>query len=591
MRKDQYKKGQAVMVGVIFFVFTSLSIVLSLSYGITSGLKVSREGFAAQESYYASESGLEDTLYRLKTGKNVSTVELLTVGSTTATTTIFDIGGGQKQVVASSTNKDVYTRKIRAIVSATIGISFPYSIHVGQGGFSLAGNAVVNGNVYTSGNVQGVSGGSEQVNGNVIAANSSAFTQNQSNEGASTPPNTINIGRTTNPDVAQSFMISSTTPLNKIEVYLRKTGNPGNLTVRLLDGTSTSTQPGSTQIASASLSSASTTGSYGWKEVYFSPTPSLAENTPYWVVLDGGSSNSNYYTIGAVSGYAPGTAKIGTYNSSWGATSPSGLDVYFRVYTGGFTSTVSNIAVNAYGPTGSAGDVWSHTITNVSAQGTLTCQTGSGNNKSCVVSADPDPQPMPITSATVASLKAGAAAGGTYGSTNLVLANNETLSVGPKVINGNLDLSGNSILTLTGALHVKGSVLISGNAVVKLDPSYGANDGAIVTDNALNLSGNSAFQGSGTSGSFILLLTTSTNGVAACTSPYAISLSGNSGAIILAAPFGSIQLTSNAAVNNAIAYRMCIDGNSSATYDAGKSQANISTGGADWSINEWKEFE
>lgn len=591
MKKNTYNRGQAVMVGVIFFIFTSLSIVLSLSSGIVSGLRVAREGLVSQDSYYAAESGLEDAIYRIKTGKNISGVELLTVGSTTATTTIIDLGNGQKQITSSSTAKLIYTRKIQAIINSLSSVPFIYSVQVGQGGFNLSGNATVNGNIYTSGNVTGVSGGGEVINGNVTAANSSSFTLATQNGTLSVPPNSITIGGTSNPDIAQAFTVSSTTPLNKIELYLKKTGSPGNLTVRLMSGSSTSTQPGSTEIANTTLSSATTTTSYGWKGVLFSPTPTLVEDTPYWIVVDGGSSSSNYYTIGAVSGYSGGVADVGTHNTSWSGAS-GGVDMYFKVYTGGFTSTVNLVTVNAYGATGSTGDVWAHSVTNSTLQGTLSCQSGSSNNKSCSVVADPDPQPMPITDAHITKWEADALSGGTYGSTNLSLANNDALSLGPKVINGNLTVGGNAVLTLTGAVYVKGTVSVSGNGVIRLASSYGANDGVLITDNPLTLTGNSAFQGSGTTGSYIVLLTTSTAGASGCVSPYAISLSGNAGAVILAAPGGAIQLTSNASINNAVAYRMCIDSNASVSYDSGKASTNIDTGvTGQWSINSWQEIQ
>lgn len=586
-----HTKGQAVMVGVIFFIFTSLSIVISLGSGVAAGLKIAREGLVSQGSYYAAESGLEDVIYRIKTGKQVSNTEMLNVGGINATTTYTDTGNGQQQVNAQATSNLIYTRKIQTIINSLSSVPFIYSVQVGQGGFNLSGNATVNGNIYTSGNVTGVSGGGEVINGNVTAANSSSFTVATQNGTLSVPPNSINVGGNSNPDVAQAFTIASTTPLNKIELYLKKTGSPGNLTVRLMSGNSTSTQPGGTEIANATLSSATTTTSYGWKGVLFSPTPTLVEDTPYWIVVDGGSSSSNYYTIGAASGYTNGVADVGTHNTSWSGASGN-VDIYFKVYTGGFTSSVNLVTVNAYGPTGSGGDIWSHSVTNSTLQGTLRCQSGNSNNKSCTVVADPDPQPMPITDAHITKWEADAISGGTYGSTDLNLASNNTLSIGPKVINGNLTVSGNAILTLTGAVYVRGTVSVSGNGVIRLASSFGANDGVLITDNPLTLTGNSAFQGSGTTGSYIVLLTTSTAGATGCSSPYAISLSGNAGAVILAAPGGAIQLTSNASINNAVAYRMCIDSNASVSYDSGKANTNIDTGvSGQWTINSWQEIE
>ncbi len=228
-----------------------------------------------------------------------------------------------------------------------------------------------------------------------------------------------------------------------------------------------------------------------------------------------------------------------------------------------------------------SGSAQAHTVNYTNATGNIYCQTGTGNNKSCISQPDPTYVDFPISDTQIAGWKEEAEAGGVSNGDYSVGWAGATL--GPKKIIGNLTVSGGGILTLTGTLWVTGNIVLSGGGTIKLASSYGSNDGVIINDGTVTVSGGGHATGSGTAGSYLMMLSTSSDSSA-------ITVSGGAGAVIVYAPSGTINISGGASLKEATAYRMLISGGSSITYESGLTNNNFSSGpSGSWFVKSWGE--
>jgi hypothetical protein len=566
-------RGQAMLFTMICVVILSTLVTYGISAPVVRDYKVASEGLYGRRSYFMSESSVEDILYRLKNSISVASSETLYDGTNYNTITVTDIGGGQKEVSAVS-NVGGRQRTVVANVQTQAGTTthLNYAVQSGMGGFVLSNNATINGHVYSNGNIVGANGAT--ITGNAYAATSLPLTADQQNASPATPPSSLNFGNASaTQDFAQSFQMSTQERLNKVRFYIKRTSSaPANLTVRITGNSSG--KPSTTTIASTTVTATSVSTSYGWIEAVFSSNPILDTDTTYWLVLDTTANSTKYYTIGTNTGtYNTGTASLGTYGgTSWTGQSSDG---YFSIWTGGINSSISSTTItgttNAYSVSGST------------VSGTLYCQTGSGNNKSCNTSqSPPSPVALPISTAQIDAWKAEALAGGT---TNGTLTIPASQSLGPRKIVGDLNVDNGKILTVTGTLWVTGNITLSNNAIVRLASSYGTSSGVIIADGTINLSNNSVFQGSGSSTSYVLSISTS-NGTG-------FNISNNAGAVVVYVPYGTIYVSNNGGASQLTGETIQLSNNATISYNANIANLSVSSGsgGGAWSIATWKETE
>ncbi len=584
-KKQIFSKGQAMMTATIFFVIVSLTIILGLAGPVLRQGRIVGDLFRSRESYFLAEAGIEDVVYRLQNRLPVSSSnQTLLIGGNTVTTDITDISGGK--IITAIADWNGYIRKVETRLRKGTGVAFNYGIQAGNGGLILSPNAGIEGNVYSNGNITG--GNASFVTGSAFAANSIPLTTDQSNVAPSTPPNWIVFRNTTaTSDVAQKFQVSTFSPINKVQFYIKKTGSPSNATVRIVNDNIGN--PSTNVLVTGTLSSSLITTNYSLVDVVFSSSPSLTVGTNYWLVIDTSSpSTSNYYTIAANTNYVNGDAKIGQYSSSWNTTTPSPLDMYFNIFLGGLYANINGVEIGENG----IGDAWAHTVTNSIVAGKLYCQTGSGNNKACNTSqADPSPQGFPISEGNINQWKAEAEAGGTISGNYII--DGKTESIGPKKITGNLNITNSSSVTLTGALWVEGGISVSNNAVVRLASNYGTDSGIIVADSIVTIFNNAQFEGSGQSGTYILLLTTTNCPTdLECGGNNAIEVGNNAGAVILNAQNGLLQFSNNSGAKEATAHTISLQNGAVILYDSGLANLNFVTGpSGGWNIDSWKEVE
>jgi len=571
-KKIKKNGGQAMITAVIFFIFISMAIISGLLAPSVRGFKISSESINSKKTYFLAESGIEDAYYRIITNRPISSSEILTLDSNSATTNI--ISTTDSREIISMGDVSNYQRTINLLLSAGVGVSFSYGVQSGKGGFTMGSNSEVQGSVYSNGTITG----SGTITGTAVSANSAALNADQSN-GSGTPSYDITFGNANGTqDFAQSFQVSTTEIVNKVDLYIKKVSTPSNLTVRIVSNSGGS--PSSFTLASGSLSSSLVSTNYGWVSVPFSSTSELIAGTTYWIVIDGGTNSSRYYKIGANdNGYANGVSKIGRYTSSWSDNSPASADGFFKLYLGGATGLISGITVGS----GGVGDAYAHTINSSTVAGTKYCQ--STNNSPVCNTSLPDPTqvPMPISDQNILDWKEEAMTGGVYSGNYTV--SGTSASLGPKKITGNLSITNNAVFTVNGTLWVEGNMTVNNNATVSLASSYGTSEGVVVVDGIVNIGNNSTFNGSGSSGSYLMVLSTSS-------STSAITLSNNGGAVILYAANGTVNLNNNAGAKSLNGKQINLSNNAVVIYDSGLANANFvngPTGG--WNIDSWKETE
>lgn len=599
--KIKNQAGQSALVMILVVVTVMLVVISSVGVLTYNDLKTIGNVVDSTQSYYTSESGIEDAVYRIANAKAYSTSYSLTVG--TGSTQVDVSGPLTALVVTSNGNISSNYRKLEVglgTTQSTTNVAFNYGIQVGYGGLIL-NNATVNGNVYSNGPII-ANHNDARITGTAISANAPAASADQTNDSPASPPNSISFRNTAaSEDLAQSFQISQTLPLSKIQLYINKTGTPTDATVTIRNNNSGN--PGATIYATGTLNSSSVTGSYGWVDVTFSTNPQLSSGVTYWLVVDNSTTHaSRYYTVGANNAYTNGQAKVGQQGGTWNATSPAGLDAYFKIFLGGTQGSITGNGSGGSQELAIGVDAWAHTVNNSEVTSNLYCQSGSGNNKVCDSTTktnpvDPVPLPFAISDGNIAEWKAQAEAG-TIISGDHNIAGNVTL--GPAKITGNLTFTNGATLTMTGSIWVVGTITTANEVTIKLDPGYGTNGGTLVADGYINLANGTNFLGSGQAGSYFLLVSTNDCDGLAATSPTGLPCINNSaidvfnqvGTVIIFGSRGQIHLNNTAGAKEVTGYKLLVDNNASINYESGLANANFSSGpGGGFNIISWKEIE
>lgn len=591
----QYNSGQAMMVATVLFLVVSVTIIFGLANPILKQQRTVSNLTTSKQSYFLAEAGIENVVYKLKTGRPVASSETLDLNGSTVTTVTTDVPGG-KEVVAVGDVKEA-VRKVEASIVLGTGVSFSFGIQAGNGGLVLKKDAGVMGNVYANGDIIGTDNTSF-ITGTAFAADTAPLVEDQTNDSGTPAYNTTFGNANGTQDFAQSFKVSATGLVMGVDLYLKKVSTPSNLTVRIV--TDSNGKPSKATLASGTLSASLVSTTYGWINVPFSTNPSLTAGTTYWIVLDGSTNSSKYYQIGANNnGYVNGTGKIGAYSGTWNNTTPSGLDGFFKLYIGGVLSTIDTVTIGKNG----VGNAYANEVKNSTVAGTIYCQTGSGNNKSCNTSlSDPSPIGFPISDANIQQWKDDSNVGIPISGDYTPAGSSSTL--GPKKINGNLFLTAGHTLTLTGGVWVTGDIFVEGNAKIILDPSFGTSSGVLVADGQVHMEGNGLFSGSGQPGSYVLLLSTlHCDGTSTTSSDTGHTCGHHNGAIdlhddtdargvIMYAKDGQVNMHKRVKVTEIAAKKIILGEGTVLTYEQGVTNLNFFTGpSGSWNIESWKEIE
>ncbi len=603
-------KGYIVITTVLFFLVISLAVIAGVVVPTVNHIKSVANELDSKQGYLVADTTNEEAYYRLSQGWTLPQTFNIPFSNAVLASAQVTVTGNQTEVTSTASNGNTY-RVAKAIIRAQDVTGFNFAAQIGTGGISLSGGSTIRGSVYSNGSITGDSSG-PAITGSVTVANTSPATINQTNSYTDgTSPVSVLTGKTSAAeDLSQSFKVTTSDSLSSIRFYVKKTGSPSNATIRIMPDLSG--KPSNTgSLGTGTLTASTVTSSFTYVSVPITQPPTLTANTTYWVVIDVSSvSATNYFTFAATNNtYANGLAKSGKWSSgvganTWSAVSPANSDLYFDIYLGGIPNTLSGSG--QWNRISVGTDAWANQINSASVSGVAYCQTNtylynsSNSTKSCDTSrADAPMLSYPITDQNITDWKAIATAGGVV-SSNYSVTGGQSVSLGPKKIAGNLSVSGGSTLYLTGTVWVTGSIDLSGGSVIKIASSYGTRDGMIIADGRIVVTGGAYMRGSGTSGSYMVAMTTSQCPTAgSCSgngSGNAIDVEGGSGSVVMFAPYGTLALAGGGTVNSAVAKRLTVTGGSTVDYTTGLENVDFVTSsstsntGSLLTVQSWQEI-
>ena len=618
IRSKIKNNGFAAIFVLIILMSLSLVVAYSLSAIIITRSSISNTLLKSAQSYYSSESGIEDGLLRvMKSGYNWTATNNFGLGESVINQSITQVGDAT--TVESLSSHFNNQRKVKTeIVMTADGIGFHYGVQVGEGGLTMANNTDINGNLYSDGNVVGSSKTLSKINGDVFVATGMSLDYLHNVHNADT------VFGNVNPiiDVAQSFKPSSSEVMSQISFYIKRDGNAVDRTIRIFtdDGTG-GAQPGSptkTQVGSTTLVASKVGTNYGWVDFAFSTPPSLTAGQWYWVVIDT-ETDTKYFSMAKDSNNGNGNG-LSKYSDDWDVASPVWIldtgDYNFKLWLGGVSTSlntvkvagtarantinVSNIGVDAF-----AKNINNDTSVDIVGAAHYEVQfTGTAGSSVQEVVDDPAVVALPISDSNITDWKAAASEGGTF-SDAAHCAPSVDIVLDACVLNCDFSPTAGIEIVINGTVWVKGDINIGIGTSIRLSNAYGENSGIIIADNPgsestsgkIEILNNVAICGSEgfatfpdcntSNGSYLMILSTHEHD-----STYAIDIHNNAAGAIFYAHKGIANINNGANLKEVTAYKLNLSENSSVTYESGLANASFTSGpGGGWIINSWNEIE
>lgn len=567
---------------ILLLALTFAGIMATVLAGVVSyvalGTRTVRTATASAQALALAEAGIEQSIYQLNQNGSYGGETITSVPGGVIVISIATAGNAKRITstgyVPNQTNP-VAVREVQANASINTSlVAFHFGVQIGNGGLSMGNGAQVHGSIFSNGNISG----SGVITGDATVALGTDDNPDQKSEQQNSGFNLGDVAARTN--VAMGFKPSVSALLSRTTLNIKKIGNPGDITIRIV--TDNSGKPSKTVLAIGTVPASLVGSAYSYIDIAYASSTSLAASTQYWIIATAASvSSSNYYVWGDDTGndYPNGTGK---YSTDWNAATPVwnsvNADLDFRTFMEGAITSLSGVTVQ--------GDAWAHALANCSIGGSASYQTISG----CTVggtqhpgSTDAAPAPLPISAAQIADWEAMAVAGGTIAGP---YAPSGTITLGPKKIDGDLSIQNGAKLKLTGPVWVNGNVTFSNNATLTVDPSTGGSGAIIIADATSNtaakgqvtISNNVTITGNGNPDSHPMIVTTNTGS-------NAIDLENNGASVILYAPWGTVDVSNNASGNQITAYRLSLQNNSSVNYVSGLQNASFSNGpGGSWAF-------
>ena len=151
------QKGYIVSFITFFVMIIMLGTALTMTFLVINRQKNISNDVKSTQAYYASESGVEDALIRLKKTPLMTSLNYpLLVNGVTVNVDIPTTIAGSKNITSQADNSSIQ-KKIQATVSMSDSESttFYYGIQAGAFGFSVGNGSIIDGNVFSDGNIFG----------------------------------------------------------------------------------------------------------------------------------------------------------------------------------------------------------------------------------------------------------------------------------------------------------------------------------------------------------------------------------------------------------------------------------------------------
>lgn len=171
-----HEAGQAFLIAVLLVLFSVLILIGTVTTYAYRGTKISEIDLRSKRSYFLSEAGIEDAIYRAKTGKPLPFSYTLSLYGVNTNITVTNIAGGKE--IQSASNINNVHRVVKATIKQGLGVSFAYAIQVGRGGINLENSSRIIGTVYANGNIYGKN--TSEIAGDAYAASTSSISGDNS---------------------------------------------------------------------------------------------------------------------------------------------------------------------------------------------------------------------------------------------------------------------------------------------------------------------------------------------------------------------------------------------------------------------------
>jgi hypothetical protein len=214
-------------------------------------------------------------------------------------------------------------------------------------------------------------------------------------------------------------------------------------------------------------------------------------------------------------------------------------------------------------------------------------------------SSDQPSMDMPISDEQIDELEADALAGGVINSPCPYIIKNN-ITIGPIKINCDLEISGSPKITLNGSIWVAGNISVVNSAELRIAAGLGSKSIAIIADkptnrltsSSIDLRNSSQFFGSGSTGSFVFLISRN-NSAEMGGSEEAISMDNTSGGyVILYSLHGLVGLNNSATLKEVTAYKIRARNTANVVYDTGLVNTLFTSGpGGGYDIIDWTEVQ
>ena len=584
-------RGAAFVMVVIFVSLITVAISAGFTMPVVREMHSASRDNLSNDAYVLAEGATEDLYYRMRNGMNVPASVTFTLGDVSATATITSIDANTSAVETEASNMS-HVRRVRTeITNTATDLEFLYGAQIGNGGAILSNNASIlgvgaaNGDIYANSPIRGAAGafisGDAYVSTGIFVddyASSTICTQDRQ------------VGKL-NPtvDFAQSFLATSTQTLTKVELLIRKSGNPSSVPVVIVaDNGGT---PGTTTLSSGTLDRNKVTSTYAWVDITLAPSLQVTGGQTYWVILDATRSGSKYWEWceDPTDSYTGGSA---AYSNDWenSAFVNTGTDLAFKTNFGEGDSLMEDIVVN--------GDARAHSFDSVTIGGDgyyMEAVSTSIGGSPYPNTAPPPQVALPFTDPIVASWIADAEDGGTI-SGNCPGSAGCSDIMGPIKIDGDLSIPINDTLTLAGTVYVTGDFMPDNNTTLQCDTAFWKDSCILVVEGHIDISNNVIFQGSGQPESFILLISlidSCDGGVqtAACApGNSAIYIKNNATGAIFAATRSRVHIANGVTVSSVIGDSLMLENTATVLYDTELQDIRFSSGaGGGWRIDDWRE--
>lgn len=504
------QSGQVLILAIIVAGLVLLNILLIIG-GSQLFSQNTNYTVESTQALNIAEAGINKALATLnKTAGNYNGESEVDLGVGSYTVTITNKGASAKLItstgyIPNKTNPKV-KKTISVVASNGVGTAFNYAIQIGEGGLKMDDGSMIKGSVYSNGNVK--LDNDAKIIGDVWVAGGTSPTSDQETDCQGVNCIDFIFGKNVSGydrlAVAQSFTPTVSQVINKVTLKLKKFGNPPNVLVRILkdkDG-----RPDEDEVlTSGTLSAGLVTNSYNLVEVAFNQNANLYVDNIYWIMIETSLNNSNYWSFSAdqAQSYNRGIAK---WSSKWNENSPDwyspNLDFGFQTFMGGTITKVEGESDNHR--TVINGDVHANTLKNLTIQKGAYYQVVDNVIASSYYpgSIDPLPKSFPISDGNMSDWKNQAQDLGVYtGNIN----NCPTTLVAGKYV-GDVRFPQNCTVVIGQPIWITGKLDIQENVTLKLNPSFGVSSGVVIVDGFIELDKDGKALGSGTSGSYLILL-------------------------------------------------------------------------------------